>query len=454
MIKDLDELVLSCRSSLAKEYIREAVKCYQTGAYKACIISTWAALVYDIVDKIKELSLTGDAQAIQLLEKFKTYKDQIEHGNSNGIKSALEFERGILDIAKDELEFIDKSQYDDLIRLKEDRHKCAHPSFRKDDSPYNPSAELARLHIRNTVEYILSQPPVQGKAAFNYIAESINSEYFPNEHNKILAELSHSSFVHSTYALKIMLVDKLFFDFFEPRTFSTKTMQQKVAILNACYDIAPNVVSDRLIHHLNSRFDKTKDEQFYIYAWLISRLKFKTWDNLNDILRERVKNLILHGNKIQVLTTLPELADIKDLKSIIHTNFVPSLSIDNLTEAFTKGRFNLKKFLYPVVINRYINNYNNPVILNTIARNLLLPHDYLMDDASANEILRLYSKHPYEIRDSASLDSVIRILYNQSAGISSQISKIEIDTVLIGMGKENLIMSNDDYQELTIDIPF
>lgn len=454
MIRDLDELVLSCRSSAAKDYIQEAVKCYRAGAYKACITSTWVALVYDIIDKIKELSFANDNQAEMILNTFKTYKAQIEDGSSQGVKSGLEFERQILSDAKDKLEFIDKSQYDDLIRLREDRHKCAHPSFRKDDSPYNPSAELARLHMRNAVEYVLSQPPVQGKAALNYLANIINSEYFPTDGGKILEELQNSPLANSTEALKTMFIDKLFFDIFDPGLFANKSKAHKVEIINTCYDMFPDLVVSRIIHQINSKYTKVKDEQFYHFPWMIARLKFNIWNKLDNILKERIKKFITDGDKVQVLTTLPELQKINDLKAIINYRYIPSLSVENLIEAFNKGRPALKQYLYPLVVDKYIDNHESFIRTNQIARTMLIPYDYLMNDDSIRKILNLYSEHPYIIRDSTSLGNVVLSLYTRSASLGSEVSKEEIDNVLHSMDKDNLIISQEHYNELIEDIPF
>ena len=115
---DLDELILKCRTDNAKEYISDAVACYKAGAFKPCIAATWMALVYDIIDKAKELSLTGDKNAKTILDKFNKYREQIENGDQQGVNAALNFERDILDVAKNQLDIIDKIQYEDLIRLK------------------------------------------------------------------------------------------------------------------------------------------------------------------------------------------------------------------------------------------------------------------------------------------------------------------------------------------------
>jgi hypothetical protein len=58
-LSDLDELVLRCRDEKAKKYIKEAVSCYKVGAFRSSIVSAWVAVSFDIIDKLKELSLAG-----------------------------------------------------------------------------------------------------------------------------------------------------------------------------------------------------------------------------------------------------------------------------------------------------------------------------------------------------------------------------------------------------------
>ena len=52
---DLDEFILQCRSNRAKNYIREAVAAYKVGAFRACIISVWIAVVFDVIEKFKRI---------------------------------------------------------------------------------------------------------------------------------------------------------------------------------------------------------------------------------------------------------------------------------------------------------------------------------------------------------------------------------------------------------------
>jgi hypothetical protein len=183
MLADLDELVLKCRDERARAYIREAVTCCKAGAYRSAIVSTWIAVAFDIIDKIHELSLTGDKAALAFVEEFERAM-----ANDNPTQS-LVIERELLKNARDKFELISQQEFVDLDRLQTDRHRCAHPSRSSFSEVFTPSAELARTHIRSAVECLLQHEPAQGKAALNVLMRDIFSEYFPVKHADALAFL-------------------------------------------------------------------------------------------------------------------------------------------------------------------------------------------------------------------------------------------------------------------------
>jgi hypothetical protein len=186
MLVDLDELVLKCRDERARAYISEAVACCKAGAYRSAIVSTWIAVAFDIIDKLRELSLAGDKAAQELVDDF----DQIT--GTNNLVRALAFERELLSVALNKFELISHQEYVDLERLQSDRHRCAHPSLISSNEVFSPPAELARLHVRSAVEYLLQHEPAQGKAALAALVKEITSQYFPVTEHEALAVLDKS----------------------------------------------------------------------------------------------------------------------------------------------------------------------------------------------------------------------------------------------------------------------
>ena len=185
-LADLDELILKCRNEKALRYVKESVACYKSGAFRSAIVSTWVAVAFDLIDKIRELSLMGDKEAEKQLLEFESAR------KSGDISRSLKFEREVLAIARDKLELISHIEFLDLERLQQDRNRCAHPSMTSDGGIFSPPAELSRVHIRNAVEHLLQYPPSQGKAALENLLKEVDSAYFPTDHIKAVTALKNS----------------------------------------------------------------------------------------------------------------------------------------------------------------------------------------------------------------------------------------------------------------------
>lgn len=175
---DLDRLAEVCRDIPVRELMEEAVRCYTVGAYRATILTTWIAVVFDYYAKLRELDLLaegGDGEVRSRLERF-------ERARANAdVQVSLAMERELLGDALKVFEFISPLQHEDLDRLRKDRHRCAHPAMRDADERYEPTAELARTHMRNAVEHLLSREPVQGKSALAHLHKMVGSAYFPTD---------------------------------------------------------------------------------------------------------------------------------------------------------------------------------------------------------------------------------------------------------------------------------
>jgi hypothetical protein len=182
---DLDELVLLCRDEKARAYINEAVSSYRSGAFRAAIVVTWVAVCYDIIDKLREIALSGDKEAAQSIKFIEDARKR------NDVTALLQFEKEILSLAETKFELLSSSEKVDLARLQYDRNLCAHPSMISEDQSFSPPGELARLHIRSAVIHLLQHQPVQGKYAFERILREIESEYFPSSKKDAIIALSN-----------------------------------------------------------------------------------------------------------------------------------------------------------------------------------------------------------------------------------------------------------------------
>lgn len=331
-LADIEALTIRCRSEQSKGYIAEAIRCYRASAYRAAIVGTWIAVVFDLIDKIRELAVSGDASAKGIETRYETYIAQIEQGNSSGIKSALEFEREILETCRDQLQFFDPQQLIDLTRLREDRHRCAHPSFQRVGVPYYPSAEQARVHIRNAVVHVLAQPPVQGKAALAELKTLVSSAYFPTDDKKAIAQLENSGLKNATDALVRGFIDQLVFGFVTDGD-SLFYKPQVTAAINASFELYPGIVEDRLRKQVNKAIRDVPDNRFPGAACLVAYVK-SAWGVLEQTSKDKVSRFIEEGPTTDVLSGLEPLAKFDELKPAVEAR-INSLSFDELAEAIS-----------------------------------------------------------------------------------------------------------------------
>lgn len=314
-LADIEVLALQCQSEQSKAYIAEAIQCYRAGAYRAAIVSTWIAVVFDLIDKIRELSLSGDGSAKELEKAYESYIDQIERSDPVGVKKALEFERNIIDACHQRLSFFDPQQLTELKRLHEDRNRCAHPSFQKIGVPYEPSAEQARLHIRNAIVHVLSSPPVQGKAALAELKTMVSSRYFPTEKNEAIQQLRESNFQNANSVLKRNFVDQLVFGFLTDGDvlFHKK---QVFSALNAAKEMYPEEIEDRLRRQLNKIIRDAQDDDFTAAVALIARITCG-WSLLEEARKEKVTKFVREAPDEDIFLVIPGLSNINSLEQDI-----------------------------------------------------------------------------------------------------------------------------------------
>lgn len=272
MIADIEELILQCQSQTARDHIREAVKCYQSNAYRAAIIGTYIAVSFDLIEKLKALASGGDAEATLRIEELNKLHEQQNQGNPQAVAGLLTFERGLLELFRDKFSFFGSHEFTDLERLREDRNRCAHPTFLLSESPYSPTAELARLHIANALILILTQPPRHGKAALESLRSVILSSYFPSSVADAKKRLQQSELANARPALITAFVDDVAFGF--PNS-AHPYYQKRSAIvaLEALANLHGPLTIERAINNANKLLLSSDAETIRCGAILTLRLK-------------------------------------------------------------------------------------------------------------------------------------------------------------------------------------
>jgi hypothetical protein len=138
-LTDMEELLAKVADKEVAEYLREALACYGTGAYRGCIVLTHTALFEDLRRKVRQLApVNSTAKTVsEAIEPIAAAQKPFETPLIQQMKSA-----GIITELEAKL----------LEQLNSHRNKAAHPSGHK------ASAEEARYVFAESITKFLSQP--------------------------------------------------------------------------------------------------------------------------------------------------------------------------------------------------------------------------------------------------------------------------------------------------------
>ncbi|MFI9552727.1 hypothetical protein [Nonomuraea endophytica] len=179
VMADVESLIGQVWDPDVRPLVEEAWRCYNAGAIRACITTTWSAVTADIITKLVRLADDGDGQAVS----FRTaLADAQKKGLSkDGVQAMQKIEASLLDKAV-EFELIDSIGSRELERIREDRNLCAHPSLRTLGNVYEPRPEVARGHMAVALETLLTHPPTQGRKVVDEFSTYICDPFFVPSH--------------------------------------------------------------------------------------------------------------------------------------------------------------------------------------------------------------------------------------------------------------------------------
>lgn len=282
-LSDLDELVLQCGEA-ARIYIGEAVRCYKSGAYRSAIVATWIAVLYDFLGKLRDLDMAGDAKARAKLNDFEAAR------RSSNWKSSLEFERDVIRLCQEEFELLSPPQADDLRRLETDRNRCAHPSMMSAEEPYQPTAELARTHIKNTVMHLLSHPPVQGKAALDRIMKEVASDYFPSSPQNALKFFRTGPLARARQPLVRNLIEVLSKELLL-EGWNSNDRKRRFAALASIVEMYREIGETALRDALPKILLRVSDEELYRAIFFVASIPI-SWELLDVATQIKLRNYV------------------------------------------------------------------------------------------------------------------------------------------------------------------
>ncbi|MDP4558480.1 hypothetical protein Q9247_12410 [Halomonas meridiana] len=325
-LSNLDELIQNVRNVHAKNYLNESIAAYRTGAYRASLIATWIAVCVDIIEKLRELSLSEDPAA----KKWALQLDKIQ---PNDPKAMLDFERNLLNIACDDLQLISTIEKSHLERLKDDRNICAHPTFSDDGSQFTPPAELALAYIVQSANYLLIHPPVKGKVIVQRLYELINEPSFPESEEKaftLLASENNLGRVKDSGVrnLALLILKRVFRD---EAGISQELLNRMSASLSAIQRLYPEVYEEVVSNKLAAMLSEANDTRLKrIFPFL--NLRNELWSKVDHPERVRIEGLIKAMNCEEI--SKYQLARLAEINAEIRSHFFEKIDgLSNVDKA-------------------------------------------------------------------------------------------------------------------------
>ena len=260
---------------------------------RAAILSIWVAVCADIISKMRELAADGDAVAAGLMTSLDTWI-------TNDTRQALQkFENDLLELAENQFQFLSRHEAQDLKRLQQDRHWCAHPAFVSPEGLFKPSPEQARAHIVHAISHLLAHPPIQGKSIVLRFHHDLLGGAVPNSEAQmqryitaILARMRDSSskeFASSLIAVTLGTDGPQF----------VGKEELLVMALRAMAYLRPGIVESALPGFIEKKGETLADNKLLCLCRFM-RSEPRIWEWLGEIGQTRLASKIANSN-------LPEL---------------------------------------------------------------------------------------------------------------------------------------------------
>lgn len=156
------------------------------------------------------------------------------------------------------------------------------------EDTYQPSAELARYHLRNAVMFFLQHPPLQGKAALDRLSDEIRSSYFPNSMQEAVSYFSSVPLNHPRDVLVRNFVIRITKELLLT-DLDVNTENRHIAALCAVGQMFHSITATALHEKLNDIIRGVSDDQ------LVRVMRFlKNVDDCWQYLKDDMRNKLYH----------------------------------------------------------------------------------------------------------------------------------------------------------------
>ena len=204
----MDEYSIETRSERifdrnTKEYFNEVFSSYREGNYRSAVVMLWSVAICDLLFKLKYMvDMYGDTTASAILAEVSKLQQQNEKSS--------EWEFKLVELISAQTNLLEVTDVDHLYHLQKQRHLAAHPVLTQNLELHRPNKDTVRSLIRNTLDGILTKPPIYTRKIFEEFVNDL-SESAPLliGDEKLKKYLDSKYFLHSDKELEKILIRSL-----------------------------------------------------------------------------------------------------------------------------------------------------------------------------------------------------------------------------------------------------
>lgn len=421
MLRDMEVLINKIYDDEIREYMKEALRCYNVESYKACVILSVIAGMYDLRKKINVLA--PSIKEVEDLDKKIEYK----------IKKGETFERYMVEqCVTDKINLLTRDQGKSIGRCLDIRNECAHPGG------HVATAEEARTVFADIIDILASKPISLGANHTDRVINQLKNEsFYPYKDEKVCSKIIESKIAMFHKSAIIPLCNKIVKILLDGNDIYTEVHKKNSIIFIANVNLSdkerqrilqPIIEDDTktgvLIELLNENMDIllevdsvskmnilskiekcTKNESGIVVDTIVENI-LKDGKYLSKEEKTRLFQAILKSNNINLIKTITNL--IKDKGIILEKKDIDQL-IGYIDNDINLNLRDMNKYSYAINIINLIGEINDININNSIVRKLISEMDNY-DFKNTNNLVEIFVKLVGYIDDNIGDNELIDIV--------------------------------------------
>jgi len=270
-----------------RKYFEEVYKSYANGCYRSATVMLWSVVVCDIIFKLQELrDLYSDKTAEKILIEIETLQKDDPY--------SPKWEKELIKKVFERTQLLDTASNHKIMLIQDHRHLSAHPVISDEDTLFEPTQEMIRSDIRNSIEAMLSKPPFLSQKILSTFLQDLENvkELFPSD-------IALNKYIEAKYlkALNKDTLVKIFkglwkFSFKSEDAKSIENREINIRAMRLIFDKEKQSMTDA-IKSESAYYSNISKEQNAIKSLIdFISMEKSVYDSLDDSAKELIKPVL------------------------------------------------------------------------------------------------------------------------------------------------------------------